>query len=913
MFDELFLQVLELTKVGSIVILAVLVLRQFLKLAPKAFSYALWAVVLFRLLVPWSFEAENWGIELENSIAGSYTLANDEIKFSAAVSSAAEHVGDTLNGGLEIYQVQVEDEKPNGNYWVSAYWWEIWILFGKYVWAAGVAVLAAYGLFSLWRLRRQIVCSMPLEGNWADAALKRPEFPVYLADGIPSPFVVGLFRPKIYLPSSLSEQEQRHILLHEQHHIRRGDHWWKLLGFLALCVHWFNPLAWLAFVLAGKDMEMSCDEAVLKKLGPEIRKAYSESLLNLATGRRIFAGTPLAFGEGDPKSRIKNVLRYRRPALLAVIGALLVLAVSAVILLTDRVSSQKEVMGAEYRVARAVYDVEQEPSVKEFNIEVCITTDYHLYTSVHGAEWTCLGELEAYPLTKSELERYTAYDKGWVTSYRLRDVTDAYILRAENDGFYLVFQTKNGDTLLGYGWEDMGERGEGASDDTNLQLLYLLESQTKADRLSLDELSYLERSLGSQLGVTVECFQLQDNQKLGYVIAGFQHKNDLGFAVFAYNDIGFQLTQLEYYENAARVENGIFICENPAVLGDQDAPNDSNTFDVVLSVNAELKRAVRTVYSADGKELAVIEKSGIQNPGMLLFSWQEQDAGAGTSVSQHFYDDGGGLIEAPSVRPASDEEALLERFAFDPDFAGCTPYGCVLAEDGAEDLEGVILYQKPGYDSGAWIAFLCSDITQTVGIGTDGTCHIVPETELTYMGNGQVGITLEWGGLMEMELVSFSQLPEGIYVKYETISNPLSTAIREAVLAHNRPDENPADILCSESHVVLAMEENEPLLGSNTVTVYLVSQYAEYRMVEESLEETGGNSGAAVLTFRKEAGSTYTLTDYWEPRMGAGYDADIREKFPDEVEQEAIMMENSMAYLQQTCLAYAQQQAHQQE
>ena len=124
---------------------------------------------------------------------------------------------------------------------------------------------------------------------------------------------MGFIRPKIYLPSALSEQEQSYIILHEQHHIRRGDHIIKALAFIALCIHWFNPLVWVAFVLSSKDMEMSCDEAVVKKLGEGIRADYSASLLSLATGRRIIAGTPLAFGEGDTKSRIKNMLKWKKP------------------------------------------------------------------------------------------------------------------------------------------------------------------------------------------------------------------------------------------------------------------------------------------------------------------------------------------------------------------------------------------------------------------------------------------------------------------------------------------------------------------------------------------------------------------------------------------------------------------------
>ena len=168
-------------------------------------------------------------------------------------------------------------------------------------WLTGMALLLLYSVISLLRLRRRLVGAVRLEDN------------IYLADYIPSPFVMGLFRPKIYLPSTLTETERGYILRHEQYHLRRRDHVVKLLSFLALCVHWFNPLMWAAFILAGKDMEMSCDEAVVRELGEDIRADYSASLLSLATGRRIVAGMPLAFGEGDTGSRIRNLLNWKRP------------------------------------------------------------------------------------------------------------------------------------------------------------------------------------------------------------------------------------------------------------------------------------------------------------------------------------------------------------------------------------------------------------------------------------------------------------------------------------------------------------------------------------------------------------------------------------------------------------------------
>ena len=159
---------------------------------------------------------------------------------------------------------------------------------------------------------------------------------------------------KIYLPCNMGEKEQEYIILHEQHHIRRFDHVIKALAFLALTIHWFNPLVWVAFVLACKDMEMSCDEAVIRKLGEDVRADYSASLLTLATGHRIIAGTPLAFGEGDTKGRIKNLARWKKPAIWIIVIALILCVILAVCLLTNPIEEAGVEDGVTYYAGTVV-------------------------------------------------------------------------------------------------------------------------------------------------------------------------------------------------------------------------------------------------------------------------------------------------------------------------------------------------------------------------------------------------------------------------------------------------------------------------------------------------------------------------------------------------------------------------------
>lgn len=320
-FYTFFPKILNMSLTASVAIVFVMLLRLLLKKAPKVISYALWGVVLFRLLCPVSFES---GLSLFGIFETPTVGATDRTSMVEYIPSNIVHteypevvlpvpgIGDTITEALPKGEEQLRADPLEGPIFIATY-----------VWWGGILVMAIYGIVTWLQLRRRLVTASPLRGN------------IYLADDIDSPFVMGLIRPKIYLPSEMEQREQSYIILHEQHHIRRMDHIVKALAFAALCIHWFNPLVWVAFILSGKDMEMSCDEAVVRKLGTEIRADYTASLLSLATGKRIIAGMPLAFGEGNTKGRIKNLANWKRPAFWVVLVAIIACIVLAVGLLTN--------------------------------------------------------------------------------------------------------------------------------------------------------------------------------------------------------------------------------------------------------------------------------------------------------------------------------------------------------------------------------------------------------------------------------------------------------------------------------------------------------------------------------------------------------------------------------------------------
>ena len=329
----LFLMVLSMSGTASLVILLVLLFRLFLRKAPRVFSYALWAAVLFRLLCPVTVESPVGIIP-----SGMPVLLEQRLEVADRLSVADRPGAPDTSGASNISRdpdtLAVAEEAPDtggitnsqeGRAAQSVTSLAGLLAIATAVWLCGAAGLLLYSLISLFQLQRRLLGATPLAG----------ERQVWLADHLSSPFVLGLFRPRIFLPSDLPKEERGYILLHERTHIRRLDPCFRALAWLAAVIHWFNPLVWLAFYLAGKDMEISCDEAVLRNIDRDIRADYSSTLLRLSTGKRLPIG-PLAFGDSRLQSRIKHVLHYKKPALWVINLALITVLAAGTALATDR-------------------------------------------------------------------------------------------------------------------------------------------------------------------------------------------------------------------------------------------------------------------------------------------------------------------------------------------------------------------------------------------------------------------------------------------------------------------------------------------------------------------------------------------------------------------------------------------------
>ena len=325
--NEVFVKLANMSVAAGWLILAVLVLRLLLKKAPRWITCLLWALVAVRLVCPFSFLSP---VSAYQVAAPSAVQESGSVEYFQYVHAGGDKPSIQWDMAdlrpAEIAPVQQETAAADTSRTVTLYmppFVTIWLAVG--------GALLLYGLASTLRLRYRVREGMCLREN------------IWLCDAVTSPFLLGILRPRIYLPSGMDERQMDYVLAHEQAHLHRGDQVWKPLGYLLLAVHWFNPLVWVAYWLFCRDIEAACDERVVRSMGVEDKKAYSMALLTCSQGRRMVLACPVAFGEVGVKSRIKAVLHYKKPSFWMVLAAVLVCIVVAVCFLTDPVGVRGQV------------------------------------------------------------------------------------------------------------------------------------------------------------------------------------------------------------------------------------------------------------------------------------------------------------------------------------------------------------------------------------------------------------------------------------------------------------------------------------------------------------------------------------------------------------------------------------------
>jgi len=385
--SDLFLKIINMSISASWLVLAVVLLRLVLKKAPKWVNVLLWAIVAVRLICPFSIESALSLIPSAETISPGIMMEQ-----TPAIQTGVPAINSVVN------PVIGQSFAPTPG--ASANPLQIWIPILAIIWAVGIAALLIYTAVSYWRLRRKVSEAVILRDN------------IFQSENVASPFVLGIIKPRIYLPYHIEEQDLTHVVAHEQAHIKRRDHWWKPLGFLLLTIHWFNPLMWLAYVLLCRDIELACDEKVIKDLGNEQRANYTQALVSCSVNRRMITACPLAFGEVGVKDRVKSVMNYKKPAFWIVMVAVIACIVVAVCFLTNPPSAREFPINGQ-NVSQLDTDQVIEKIVAAENLEdgsqLCVNADNFDLMFTPEFNWANDGAI-----------RYFYYENNHVYSAQLR-------------------------------------------------------------------------------------------------------------------------------------------------------------------------------------------------------------------------------------------------------------------------------------------------------------------------------------------------------------------------------------------------------------------------------------------------------------------------------------------------------------
>ena len=455
--STVFLKILNMSISASFLIAAVVLVRFALKKAPRWVACLLWALVAVRLVCPFS-------IQSALSLIPSAQTVPDDIMLSSTpqVQTGLSFVNEAVN------PVIAERFTPEAA--ASANPLQILIPLLAVTWLFGVFTMFVYALISFLGLKKRVSASLEAHSG------------VYVCDEIASPFILGVFRPRIYVPSALSGEALESVLAHERAHLARRDHIWKPLGFSLLALHWFNPLCWLAYVLLCRDIEAACDEKVVRDYDRDRIAAYSQTLLDCALPRHSITACPLAFGEVGVKQRVRSVLHYKKPAFWIILAALAVCAVVAVCFLTSPKADDGAPFAKEYWVTDILYEAGAHVGglrAQEAPIyRVMGKGELYILEDKQSDNWLCAGTLTEIELTKNNFDAYFHGAYSSAAPIR-RNTMHAWTLRVSelpNSTFYYLLKLKTGDVLLACGYYDPEGETDPESDDTYIRWLFALQT-----------------------------------------------------------------------------------------------------------------------------------------------------------------------------------------------------------------------------------------------------------------------------------------------------------------------------------------------------------------------------------------------------------------------------------------------------
>ena len=428
---DIFLKIVNMSISACWIVLAIVLLRIILKKAPKWVNCVLWGIAGLRLVMPFSFESVFSLIPSAEFVSQEMLHSHSSVDVRGA--EILNYVGNNpvwyelgiSDGSLVFNEITAPDCDYVNPLLIIAY-------ISSIVWVVGIIALLIYTLVSFIRLKSKIGTAVLLRDN------------IYQSEAVVSPFVLGIIKPKIYLPFNMNEQDMEHVIAHEQAHLRRKDHLWKPLGFLILTLHWFNPMVWLGYILLCRDIELACDEKVVKGFNNEQKADYSQALLSCSVNRRMIAACPVAFGEVGVKNRVKSVLNYKKPAFWIIAVAIVLCIVLAFGFLTN--PKNTSVFNSKYETGKCLYSdvVSAEKETKTNNVVYSITSYGVVFRTFEDGTTEELGELTETDFTADALKEMLNKQGEKVD---LGKTKKAYEILNE-DGKYVLFQKSNGTVYL---------------------------------------------------------------------------------------------------------------------------------------------------------------------------------------------------------------------------------------------------------------------------------------------------------------------------------------------------------------------------------------------------------------------------------------------------------------------------------
>ena len=817
---QVFMQLFNVSMTAGWFVLAVVLIRLLLKKAPKWISCVLWGMVAIRLVMPFSVES-----------ALSLVPSAEPLPVTNIYKSGPDISGNLIyrnvNSGSQIFDAVVGTAMRETN--------SISVLKDNFsllacIWILGMLAMLIYTVVSCFKISKKLNEAIPLRDN------------VWLCDRIDSPFIFGLIKPRIFLPSDMNEADMEFVIAHEKAHLKRRDHWWKPLGFMLLTVYWFNPVLWIAYILLCRDIEFACDEKVIKSLGEEGKKPYSEALLNCSVPRKMITACPVAFGETGVKSRIKSVLNYKKPAFLVILIAVILSIVLAVCFMTNPIKD-KSIFNAKYETGKCLYSYVVSKD-KESRIDLnsySINASGGVYKDFSNGEGEYIGELKESAFTVKDMNNLLNNQDE--SSIYLGRIANVYEIKNENSNEnsidYVFIQKKNGDTIL-------------------------INFFTNGNIMSIFELDLVKRFDDE----TSSEIMFKKNLSLSDVITLSDKKDNLtwsDFEEFRYIETGsgLYIRHYEIDEMFSLLIGGSGPDEEPMYIylhasDEWDFQIDIRQSDVEAFINEHQKNPVVKNLSASWHCIPVGYNEKTYNKMMEL-----------GDIS--FYAFMSKVQCAPVVRieDVNGLQSFMQKMngymSFDISYPDAPSFNEVKSEYNEEFFETSSLLLA--YTSSPTTAhrYTVDNIIKSEGVVTVNIAEIEPEGGDTAREGWLVAVRVSKEDLTDAEKID--ALISTVYLNQMRFDNAVKTAISQ----RNSEVILKGEYSCS-AYEILKSEKISDESHNLKIKLYLTTCYASYSTENNELETKGLVAERAVMTLIQNTDGTFSLLEYYVPIKGDNSD-----------------------------------------